>query len=101
MSALIWVYWIIAIAFFVMAIIQFIAIFSMWRLLNEIVLSGAIPKVLEERAKRNAREILKMGYIENPKRTIEISQILSRLSNDREATQLVHKLDELKKQQAR
>jgi len=98
------VYWVAGILGLIVFVISFIAtirIISIWHLLNEIVLSGAIPKVLEERAKRNAREMLKMGYIENDKRATEISQILSKLTNDKEAIQLAHKLDELKRQQGR
>ena len=78
-----------------MAITAWLAQLKTWRLLNEIVISGAIPIVLVRRAKREAERILRMGYIEDHKRLEKTRQFFAKLSDDQEAIQLLHRLDEL------
>ena len=94
------IYWIAAIIGSAMSIIMFIAIVRIWQILNEIIASGAIPSVLEARAKRDAKEILKIEYIPDYKRLAAITHILSGLDKDKEAIELLHKLNELRERQA-
>lgn len=99
-TTMIVVYIIASIIGLAMAIIMFIAIVRIWQILNEIIASGAIPKVLEARAKKEANEIIRYGAIQDSKRADKICQFLSSLKNDQEAIQLLQQIDELKKQQA-
>ncbi len=93
------VYIIASIIGFGMAIIMFIAIVRIWQILNEIIASGAIPKVLEARAKKEANYIIRYGAVQDPTRADKICKVLSSLKNDRDAIQLLQQIDELKKQQ--
>lgn len=91
-----WLYITLAVIGVTMSIIMFIAIVRIWQILSEIVASGAIPSVLEVRAKRDARKILKAEYIYNPQKLAAVTRFLSSLTGDEEAIELLHKLNLLK-----
>ncbi|MDH5696848.1 MAG: hypothetical protein OEZ00_09685 [Dehalococcoidia bacterium] len=92
-------YWIAGIIGLIYSVILLVAVVKIWRLLNEIITSGAVPSVLNARAKRDAKKILAMEYAHNLKRVDWLCEILSEMRNDREAIQLSQQLKDLKKQQ--
>jgi len=92
-------YWIAGIVGLIYSAIMLVAVVKIWRIVEEIVSSGVIPVVSVKRAKKEARKIIRYGYSFNPKKLIELCQTLSESQNDLEATDLLHKLEELQKQQ--
>jgi len=79
------------------SIFLLLMVFRIWKVLEGI--SETIPKFQENRAKKYVRDTLRVGYIENPQKLTEASQILSKATkDDGEARSLLHKLNELKKQ---
>jgi hypothetical protein len=68
-------------------------------MLNEIIDSGALPKVLEARAKKEARQMLEIGRIHYPDKLESVINVLSGMTEDREASELLHRLELLKEQQ--
>jgi hypothetical protein len=91
---------VLSVVFFLVAIGMFVATFVLavktWLLLNDIVNSGALPLYTGIKAKREARAILALGYINYPDKADELFNTLSRLSEDQEASELLHQLEELK-----
>jgi hypothetical protein len=78
-----------------MAIISLIAQVRTWQILKEI--AATLPKVLEARAKKEARQMIGMGYIPggDAQKAERLTQFLSSLTSDEEAKLLVEDLKEL------
>ena len=76
-----------------------VALVRIWQILNEIIDSGALPKVLEARAKKEARQILEIGRIHYPEKLESVMNVLSGMTEDREANKILHRLELLKQQQ--
>ena len=99
MTIVSWIYVVSGIIALAMSITMLIAIVRIWQILSEIVASGAIPGVLEARAKRDAQKILKTEYIYNSQKLAAVTRVLSGLTEDKEAIELLHRLNLLKEQQ--
>lgn len=79
----------------VMAITSWIAIMKIWRLVHEVIESGAIPIILMKRARKAADEMLKAGVIYDHKKLERIRQVLTEIDGSQEAARVISQLDEL------
>ena len=81
----------------VYSVVMLYAIVKIWRILEEIINSGAIPRVLEQRCRKVAQDMLRAGYVDNPQMLEKIIQVLTE-SKDAQLVSELRKL--LKRQQA-
>jgi hypothetical protein len=92
---------IVAVVTWTMAIISLIAQVRTWQILKEI--AGTLPKVLEVRSKKEARQMIGTHYIprEDTQKAKRLIQFLSNLTGDEEARLLVEDLKELEEAEKR
>lgn len=95
MSTAIWVGAIIGVIIgFSIQIAILIYIMKIWGVLNEAISRGIVPGLLEGRAKKQATEILRTGWIYDRKGAEQVCHILSMAKDDKEATSLYVQLNE-------
>jgi hypothetical protein len=100
MSILVVVGIIVGLAIEVILVMAAIAMINTHKLLRDVIDSGAIPQVTVFRAKRQAIEIVNAGVITDPKIVEQVMEVLSPLKSDRQAMDLVSKLNDLQKKYA-
>ena len=91
-----WIAIVIGVIFTVIWLLAMLSIIKISRSLEDMVASN--PTVKEFRAKKYMAEVLKDGYIHDPQKTNEAANTLSAVKDDAETTELIHRLEDLKKQ---
>ena len=88
--------WIVAVLGLVYMTITLIAVIKIWRILEEIINSGAIPNVSIRRARKYANEVLRNRFVDDPEKLEELRRFLT----SEEDSLLLQQIDKLKQRQA-